>query len=37
MVAVALSVMFLNFYQTSWHCIPEDTNFHSHNCQNLKI
>jgi hypothetical protein len=25
-----------NFYQTTWHNNPEDSNLHTHQCQNLK-
>jgi hypothetical protein len=28
-----VSKMFVNLYQTKWHYIPEDSNFHSH-CRN---
>jgi hypothetical protein len=28
--------MLLNFYQTIWHNIPEDSHLHTHCCENLK-
>jgi hypothetical protein len=36
MEALSTSEMSVNFYQTKWCNIPEDSHHHSRHCENLK-
>jgi hypothetical protein len=35
-MAIQISEMLVNLYQSAWHYNPEDSHIHTHCCENLK-